>query len=68
MEEDPRKPQTLAMAPVLIFAAVLLAVFGAALVTAFDTAPVVVSATDTAPKSRLVDPDTCMYRRAIIAT
>lgn len=49
MEEDPRKPQTLALAPVVIFAAVLLAVFGAALVTAFDSRPVVVSATDTAP-------------------
>ena len=49
MEEDPRKPQTLALAPVLIFAAVLLAVFGAALVTAFDTSPTVVAATDKAP-------------------
>ncbi|COW36950.1 Uncharacterised protein [Mycobacterium tuberculosis] len=26
------------------------------------------SATETAPKSRLVAPDRCMYRRAIIAT
>lgn len=49
MEEDPRKPQTLALAPVLIFAAVLLAVFGAALVTAFDNNPTVVAATDKAP-------------------
>jgi hypothetical protein len=47
--EDPRKPQTLALAPVLIFAAVLIAVFGAALVTAFDRHPAVVAATDTAP-------------------
>ena len=49
MEQDPRKPQTLAMAPVVIFALVLAAVFGAALVTAFDSRPMVVSATDTAP-------------------
>jgi hypothetical protein len=39
----------MALAPVLIFAAVLLAVFGAALVTAFDTGPTVVAATDKAP-------------------
>lgn len=49
MENDPRKPQTLAHAPVVIFALVLAAVFGAALITAFDNTPVVVSATDTAP-------------------
>ncbi|HEX7812832.1 MAG TPA: hypothetical protein VF460_13065 [Burkholderiales bacterium] len=50
MENDPRKPQTLALAPVLIFALVLAAVFGAALVTVFNNSPqVVVSATNTAP-------------------
>jgi hypothetical protein len=49
MEKDPRKPQTLALAPVLIFAAVLLAVFGAALVTTFDRTPMVVTAADQAP-------------------
>ena len=49
MEEDPRKPQTLALAPVLIFALVLVAVFGAALITTFDRSPMVVTATDTAP-------------------
>ena len=47
--EDPRKPRTLALAPVLIFAAVLLAVFGAALVTTFNRDPAVVAATDIAP-------------------
>ena len=47
--EDPRKPKTLALAPVVIFAAVLIAVFGAALVTAFDRNPMVVVATDSAP-------------------
>lgn len=47
--ETPRKPETLALAPVLIFAAVLLSVFGAAVVTAFDTGPTVVAATDKAP-------------------
>lgn len=47
--EDPRKPKTLALAPVVIFAAVLIAVFGAALVTAFDRNPTVVVATDSAP-------------------
>ncbi|CAN5247992.1 hypothetical protein BH10PSE11_BH10PSE11_37660 [soil metagenome] len=47
--EDPRKPRTLALAPVLIFAAVLIAVFGAALVTTFDHQPAVVAATDIAP-------------------
>ena len=47
--EDPRKPQTLAMAPVLIFALVLVAVLGAAQVTTFDRSPMVVTATDTAP-------------------
>ena len=46
MEKDPRKPQTLALAPVLIFAAVLIAVFGAALVTTFDRTPMVVTAAD----------------------
>lgn len=49
MDNDPRKPKTLALAPVLIFAAVLIAVFGAALVTTFDRSPTVVTATDTAP-------------------
>lgn len=49
MENEPRKPQTLAMTPVIIFALVLAAVFGAALITAYDGRPVVVSATDTAP-------------------
>lgn len=49
METNPRKPQTLALAPVLIFAAVLLAVFGAALVTTFDRTPLVVTASDKAP-------------------
>lgn len=49
MEDDPRKPQTLALAPVVIFALVLAAVFGAALITTFDRSPMVVSATDTAP-------------------
>ncbi|NGX96281.1 MAG: hypothetical protein G4V63_14010 [Candidatus Afipia apatlaquensis] len=49
MENDPRKPQTLALAPVLIFALVLAAVFGAALITTFDRSPMVVTATDTAP-------------------
>ncbi len=47
--EDPRKPQTLALVPVLIFALVLVAVFGAALITTFDRSPMVVTATDTAP-------------------
>jgi hypothetical protein len=47
--EEPRKPQTLALAPALIFEAVLITVFGAALVTAFDRTPVVVTAADTAP-------------------
>jgi hypothetical protein len=49
MENDPRKPQTLALAPVLIFALVLIAVFGAALITTFDRSPMAVTATDTAP-------------------
>ena len=49
MENDPRKPQTLALAPVLIFALVLVAVFGTALVTAFDRNPVVVTAVDNPP-------------------
>lgn len=49
MEDDPRKPQTLALAPVLIFALVLAAVFGAALITTFDRSPMVVTATDTPP-------------------
>lgn len=48
MDEDPRKPQTLALAPVLIFALVLAAVFGAALITTFDRSPMIVTATDTA--------------------
>lgn len=52
MEDDPRKPQTLALAPVLIFAAILIAVFGAALVTAYDRNPVVVTAADTAPPGK----------------
>lgn len=47
--DNPRKPQTLALAPVLIFALVLVVVFGAALVTTFDRSPIVVSATDTVP-------------------
>ena len=49
MEEYPRKPQTLALAPVLIFAAVLIAVFGAALVTTFDRTPTAVTAADKQP-------------------
>ena len=49
MEKEPRKPQTLALAPVLIFAAVLFAVFGAALVTTFDRTPMVVTASDKPP-------------------
>lgn len=47
--EDPRKPQTLALAPVLIFALVLVAVFGSALVMTLNNDPVVVTAVDTAP-------------------
>lgn len=49
MEKDPRKPQTLALAPVLIFAAVLIAVFGAALITTFDRTPTAVTAADNPP-------------------
>lgn len=49
MEKDPRKPQTLALAPVLIFAAVLIAVFGAALITTFDRTPTAVTAADKPP-------------------
>lgn len=49
MDNDPRKPQTLALAPILIFAALLAMVFGAALVTTFDRSPTVVTATDTPP-------------------
>lgn len=49
MENDSRKPRTLAMAPVLIFALVLAAVFGAALITTFSHNPPVVTATDKAP-------------------
>jgi hypothetical protein len=37
------------LAPVLIFALILVAVFGAALITTFDRSPMVVTATDTAP-------------------
>lgn len=47
--ETPRKPQTLALAPVLIFALVLAAVFGGALITTFGRDPMVVAATDRAP-------------------
>ncbi|OJU18180.1 MAG: hypothetical protein BGN84_14070 [Afipia sp. 62-7] len=49
MEKDPRKPQTLALAPVLIFAALLIAVFGAALVTTYDRTPTAVTAADKPP-------------------
>jgi hypothetical protein len=49
MDNDPRKPQTLALAPVLIFAAVLIAVFGAAMVTTFQRPLPVIAATDTPP-------------------
>lgn len=47
--DTPRKPQTLALAPVLIFALVLAVVFGAALITTFGSNPMVVAATDKAP-------------------
>jgi hypothetical protein len=47
--DDPRKPQTLALAPVLIFAAILIAVFGAALITTFGRSPTVATATDSSP-------------------
>lgn len=48
MEEDPRRPQTMALAPVLIFAMILVAVFGAAMVTTLDHKPTVVAG-DSAP-------------------
>jgi hypothetical protein len=49
MDKDPRKPQTLALAPVLIFAAVLVAVFGAALVTTTQHVPPAITAADSPP-------------------
>jgi cell division protein FtsN len=49
MEDDSRRPQTMALAPVLIFAAVLVAVFGAAVVTTLDHKPAAVVAGDSAP-------------------
>ena len=49
MEEDPRRPQTMALAPVLIFALVLVAVFGAAIITTLDHNRPAVVAGDSAP-------------------
>lgn len=47
--EDLRKPRTLALAPVLIFTLVLVAVFGTALVMTLNNDSMVVTAVDTAP-------------------
>jgi hypothetical protein len=49
MDKEPRKPQTLALAPVLIFAAILVAVFGTALVTSYERVPPAITAADTPP-------------------